>query len=47
MLFRDCAIQWVYVTENEVQFDVVATLVWSEHNRVRCFIMELSIGYNF
>lgn len=33
----------INMTENKVQLDIVATLVRPEHNRVRCFVVELQI----
>lgn len=36
------AVNWIYVTEYEVHFHIVSTLVRSKHDGVGCFVIELN-----
>jgi len=41
VLFSYGAVNWIYMTEYEVHFHIVAALVRSKHNGVRCLVIEL------
>lgn len=43
MFLFNRTIQWIHMAEDKMQFMIVATFVWSKHNRVGCFVVELHL----
>ena len=41
MLFSNAAINRINMTENEMHFNIIATLIGTKHNGVGSFIIEL------
>lgn len=45
MFLFEISIQRVFVPEDEVQFVVFSTLIWPEHDGVRCAVMKLLLEF--